>query len=176
MYSTPLRTDPATAAVAPGLCTAWTASPDFKRWSFTCRSAPSIAAALRRVARLRDAPSRWLFADASVSAPTATSLVVRLPFAWRRFPYALTTVAAAPRFVPGPFELVSGSRRRVVLRAEGLTVEFHRLPPRVAVREFRAGRTRHAPFLLALIMLELWLSEYLPRAFALAPQLARSAA
>jgi len=80
-----------------------------------------------------------------VSAPTATSLVVRLPFAWRRFPYALTTVAAAPRFVPGPFALVAGSRRRVVVRRDGQTVAFHRLPPRVAVREFRAGRLDEVP-------------------------------
>jgi asparagine synthase (glutamine-hydrolysing) len=42
------------------------------------------------------------------------------------------------------------------------------------VREFRAGQTRHTMLLLGLIMLELWLKEYLPRAFALgeAPELA----
>ena len=36
----------------------------FRRWAFTCNhSAPSIAAALRRVVQLRDAPARWLFAQ-----------------------------------------------------------------------------------------------------------------
>jgi asparagine synthase (glutamine-hydrolysing) len=37
------------------------------------------------------------------------------------------------------------------------------------VREWRAGQTRHAPLLLALVMLETWLGSYLPRAFAAAP-------
>jgi hypothetical protein len=146
LYSTPLRTDPVTGAVAPGLCRAWEATPDFKRWTFTCRSAPSIAAALRRVVRLPAAPSRWLFAQAvRIAAPTASSLVVELDAPWRRFPYALTAVAAAPRFIPGPFALVSGSARRVVARRDGLTVEFNRLGAREAVREFRRGRLDEAP-------------------------------
>src|SRR5213078_5315215 len=54
LYATPLRTDPRTGAVVPGLCTAWKASPDFRDWTFTCSSAPSIAAALRRLVRLKD--------------------------------------------------------------------------------------------------------------------------
>jgi hypothetical protein len=144
LYPTPLRTDPQTGAVVPGLCTEWRASSDFARWTFTCRSAPSIAAALRRVVNL-DSPGRWLFAGATVSAPTATSLTVRLPFPWRRFPYALTAVAAAPRFVPGPFELVSGTERLVVVRREGLTVEFRRLGAREAMREFRRGTLDEVP-------------------------------
>jgi hypothetical protein len=145
LYSTPLRVDPATGAVVPGLCTAWTASPDLRRWTFTCRSAPSIAAGLRRVVRLRDAPARWLFADARISASSATTLVIRLPYAWRRFPYALTVVGAAPRFVPGPFALVQGSEHRVIARREGLTLEFRRLGARKAVRQFRAGELDEAP-------------------------------
>lgn len=144
LYSTPLRTDPSTGAVVPGLCTAWSASSDFRRWTFTCRSAPSIAAALRRVVRL-DSPARWLFVGASVTAPTAASLVIRLPFSWRRFPYALTAVAAAPRFVAGPFELVRGTDRLVVVRREGLTIEFRRLGAREAMREFRRGTLDEAP-------------------------------
>jgi hypothetical protein len=144
LYPTPLRTDPLTGAVVPGLCTAWSASADFREWKFTCRSAPSIAAALRRVVRL-DSPARWLFAGARVTAPTATSLVIRLPFAWRRFPYALTVAAAAPRFVPGPFELVRGTERLVVVRREGLTVEFRRLGAREAMDEFRRGALDEAP-------------------------------
>jgi len=144
LYATPLRTDPRSGLVIPGLCTAWRASAQFRNWTFTCKAAPSIAAALRRVKRL-DGPARWLFADAQVSAPSASTLSIRLPYAWRRFPYALTSVGAAPRFVPGPFELVSGSKRLVVVRREGLTVRFLRLAPLAAVREFRAGRLDEAP-------------------------------
>jgi hypothetical protein len=129
----------------PGLCTAWTASDDFRRWSFTCRSAPSIAAALRRVKQLHGAPARWLFAHAVVSAPSAARLDVRLAYPWRRFPYALTVVGAAPRFVPGPFRLVSGSQRLVVLRREGLTLRVQRLPALAAMRKFERGQLDEAP-------------------------------
>ncbi len=45
-----------------------------------------------------------------------------------------------------------------------------------AVAEFRAGHTGHGPLLLSLIMLELWLAETLPRAFAVAREPARAAA
>jgi hypothetical protein len=146
LYATPLRTDPATGAVVPGLCSAWKASPDFRDWTFTCGSAPSIAAGLRRLVRLKDAPSRWLFADATkISADSPTRLRISLRFGWRRFPYAMTAVAAAPRFVPGPFRLVSGSANRVVLRNAGLTVIFRRLGPYAAARAFRAGEVDEAP-------------------------------
>jgi asparagine synthase (glutamine-hydrolysing) len=47
---------------------------------------------------------------------------------------------------------------------------------RRAVAEFRAGQTRHAPLLLSLLTLELWLAEYLPRAFALPAEPAGAAA
>jgi asparagine synthase (glutamine-hydrolysing) len=47
---------------------------------------------------------------------------------------------------------------------------------RRAVTEFRGGQTRHAPLLLSLIMLETWLGEYRPRAFAEAAEPARAAA
>ena len=146
LYSTPLRTDPVTGTVVPGLCTAWKASPDFRRWTFTCSgSAPSIAAALRRVARLRDAPANWLFAQTERISADATTLNIRLRSSWRRFPYALTAVGAAPRFVPGPFKLVSGTKRLVVARREGLTLQFRRLGARAAVRQFRAGKLDEAP-------------------------------
>ncbi len=45
-----------------------------------------------------------------------------------------------------------------------------------AARTWRAGDTRQAPLLLSLIMLELWLGDYLPRAFAGVHGPARSAA
>jgi hypothetical protein len=146
LFSTPLRTDPVTGAVVPGLCTAWHASPDFKKWTFDCRSAPSIAAALRRVARSQRAPMRWLFAGAlRIAAPSGSSLIIQLAQPWRRLPYALTAVAAAPRFVAGPFRLASGSSRRVVVRRPGLTVVFRRLGPLAALDEFRRGQLDEAP-------------------------------
>ncbi|CAN5131460.1 hypothetical protein BH18ACT12_BH18ACT12_18570 [soil metagenome] len=95
--------------------------------------------------QLHDAPARWLFAGARISAPSAATLVVRLPFSWRRFPYAMTSVGAAPRFVAGPLELVSGTKRIVVVRREGLTLQFRRLAPLAAVRAFRRGELDEAP-------------------------------
>jgi asparagine synthase (glutamine-hydrolysing) len=47
---------------------------------------------------------------------------------------------------------------------------------RQAVSSFRAGNARQAPLLLSLVMLELWLGDYLPRAFAVADGPVRSAA
>lgn len=145
LYSTPLRTDPSTGEVVPGLCTAWNASPDFRDWTFTCRSAPSIAAALRRLVGLKDAPSRWLFADATrIAADSPTRLRIALRSGWRRFPYAMTAIAAAPRFVRGPFRLVSGSPNRVVVRNDELTVIFRRLGTYAAARAFRDGEVDEA--------------------------------
>jgi hypothetical protein len=145
LYSTPLRTDPVSGVVVPGLCSGWKSSDGFRRWTFTCRSAPAIAAALRRVAKLSDAPANWIFSQADRISADSSTLSIRLGFPWRRFPYALTAVGAAPRSLPGPFELVSGSKRRVVLRRERLTVEFQRVAPREAVREFRQGALDEAP-------------------------------
>jgi asparagine synthase (glutamine-hydrolysing) len=45
-----------------------------------------------------------------------------------------------------------------------------------AVGEWRGGQQRQGPLLLSLIMLELWLGEYLPRAFAVAREPLREAA
>jgi hypothetical protein len=145
LYSTPLRIDPATGKPLPGLCSGWAASANFRTWGFTCRNAPAIAAAIRRVQRLPAAPLRWLFARARVSAASANRLVVRLPFPWRRFPYALTTVATAPRFVPGPFKLVSGSAQQVVVRNGNLTVTFGRYTVHGAERAFERGEVDEAP-------------------------------
>jgi hypothetical protein len=144
-YSTALRIEPATGAPVAGLCSGWAATDGFRRWTFTCRSAPAIAAALHRVQHLRTAPLRWLFVDARVAAPTANRLVVRVPFPWRRFPYALTTVASAPRSVPGPFRLVSGSSDQLVARNANLTLLFHRYTPRAAERAFERGDVDEAP-------------------------------
>jgi asparagine synthase (glutamine-hydrolysing) len=45
-----------------------------------------------------------------------------------------------------------------------------------AVSSWRGGNVRQAPLLLSLVMLELWMGDYLPRAFALADGPVRSAA
>ena len=91
-------------------------------------------------------PSRWLFAGATeIAARGPSRLVVRLGFGWRRFPFALTSVAAAPRGVPGPFRLVRASTDRVVVRRDGKTVVFRRLDPAAAVRAFRDSRLDEAP-------------------------------
>jgi len=128
----------------PGLCSAWSAFADFHTWRFRCRAASAIAAAVRRVARLRAAPAHWLFSDARVSVAGST-LVVRLPFSWRRFPYALTVVGAAPRFVPGPFARVSATPNRVAVRNATLTVVFRRFTVRGAERAFERGDVDEAP-------------------------------
>ena len=145
LYSTPLRTDASERVVA-GLCTAWSASDDFRAWSFRCRDALEIAAELRRVGRMRASPANWIFSAAQrVTVPSPGRLLVRLRIAWRRFPYALTAVAAAPRGVPGPFRLVSGSRTRVVARGNGVTLVFLRLAPLAAEHAFLRGRVDEAP-------------------------------
>ena len=146
LYSTPLRTDPSTGAVVPGLCTAWTAS---RRLPALDVHLPLGSGDRRRPATGR-APRRRTGAlalrpDAAVSAPSASRLDVRLAYPWRRFPYALTVVGAAPRFVPGPFRLVSGSKRLVVLRREGLTLQVQRLPALAAMRKFERGELDEAP-------------------------------
>ena len=41
---------------------------------------------------------------------------------------------------------------------------------RRAVAEFRGGRAENAKLLLALVNLELWLGDYLPRAMTPAPE------
>src|SRR5205814_75469 len=65
--------------------------------------------------------------------------------AWRRFPYALTVVAAAPRGVAGPFELLRGSADRVVVRRLGLTIVFRRLSEAAILPALRGGRLDVAP-------------------------------
>ena len=57
----------------------------------------------------------------------------------------MTAVATAPRFVPGPFRLVSGSSEHVVVRSDVLTVDFRRLSARGAERAFERGEVDEAP-------------------------------
>jgi hypothetical protein len=104
-----------------------------------------IAAELRRVARLRASPANWIFASADrVSVPAPGVLAVRLDIPWRRFPYALTTVASAPRGAPGPFRLVRGTPSRVELERNGIKLVFRRLSGIAVLRALRSGELDEA--------------------------------
>lgn len=146
VFATPLRTDDA-GRVVPGLCTGWDASADFTTWRFRgCRAAAAIAGELRRVGRLGASPAHWMFTRVvRISVPAATTLVVRLRAPWRRFPYALTSVAAAPRGVPGPFRVVRANAASVMVRDGAKTVVFRRLAGLAALRAYRHGAVDEAP-------------------------------
>jgi hypothetical protein len=129
LFPTPLRTDPDSGALRPGLCSSWRR--ERRGWRFRCARAGAIARELRR-ARLF--PSARIAAHGrvlEVSAPEA--------------PYRLTEVAAAPPAVPGPFRLVSAKPTRLVLERPGLKLEIRKLDPEVALRLFRAGKLDEAP-------------------------------
>ena len=142
LYATPLRTDEA-GRIRPGLCRSWRADSSFRVWRFECRNARAIASELHRVAALRASPARWLFAGENINAARG-SVVVRLPFAWRRFPYALTAIAAAPRGVRGPFRLVSRTSNAIEVRRGAKRLVFRRLGRLQLLRAVRAGRVDEA--------------------------------
>jgi hypothetical protein len=133
LFSTPLRTDPGTGEVRPGLCSRWRATG--ATWRLDCRHAGAIAKQLRRT---RLVPARRI-------AAADGTLVVALRSPDPDLPYRLTEVAAAPPGVPGPFRLISASATRIVAERHGLRVEVRRLEPFTALRLFRAGRLDEAP-------------------------------
>jgi hypothetical protein len=134
LFSTPLRTDPATGELRPSLCTSWRASG--ATWHFRCRHAGAIAQQLRRAK---------LFEARTISASDGRTLVVTPLNRDRDLPYRLTQVAAAPPGVPGPFRLISASPSRVVAEHGGVRVDVRKLEPYEALRLFRAGRLDEAP-------------------------------
>jgi hypothetical protein len=134
LFATPLRTDPLTGALRPGLCSGWHASG--ATWRLRCRHAGAIAAELRRTKLV---PAR------RIVAPDERTLVIVLRSPDPDLPYRLTEVGAAPPGVPGPFRLVSASPRRILAERPGLRVDVRRLEPHAAVRLFRAGRLDEAP-------------------------------
>jgi hypothetical protein len=144
VLSTPLRVDDR-GRLRGGLCTRFSSADGYRRWRFRCQHAAAIAAELRRVARLQASPSQWLFADASRIEARGSELSVDLRHPWRRFPYALTAVAAAPPGVPGSFRVVSASPRRVVAARPELRLVFTKLAPHAAALAFREGRVDEAP-------------------------------
>jgi hypothetical protein len=133
LFSTPLRTDPSTGELRPGLCSRWRVSG--ATWRLDCRHAGAIAAQLRRT---KFVPARRIVAARG-------TLVVVLRSRDPDLPYRLTQVAAAPPGVPGPFRLISASRKRIVAERRGLGVEVQRLEPFAALRLFRAGKLDEAP-------------------------------
>jgi hypothetical protein len=133
LFSTPLRTDPSTGELRPGLCSRWRVSG--ATWRLDCRHAGAIAAQLRRTKLV---PARRI-----VAARGTLVVVLRSPDP--DLPYRLTQVAAAPPGVPGPFRLISASRKRIVAERRGLRVEVQRLEPFAALRLFRAGKLDEAP-------------------------------
>ena len=136
LFATPLRTDPVSGAILPGLCSSWRVSAGGRVWRLRCSHAVAIAAQLRRTS---------LLGDAEVTAPDASTLALSLRRPDSHLPYLLTTVPAAPPGVPGPFRLLSASPRRVVAERDGLRLDIRQLDPPAALRLFRAGRLDEAP-------------------------------
>jgi hypothetical protein len=141
---TPLETDPGTGKLRPGQCTSWEGRNGARRWIFRCRDARHIADNLRRAAFVGGSPGAMLLRFASsIAARDERTLDIRLRGPWLRFPYVLTSAAAAAG--PGPFEYISGSPERIVGRRGKLRLEFVRMNPRAAVRAFRRGLVDEAP-------------------------------
>jgi hypothetical protein len=134
LFATPLRTDPATGTLRPGICSAWHG--EGRTWRLRCRHSGAIAAQLRRAA---------LFPARRIRAVDEHTLVITLQAPLPELPYLLTQVAAAPPGVPGPFRLISASPEHVVAERPGLRIDVRRLEPHEALRLFRAGELDEAP-------------------------------
>jgi hypothetical protein len=134
LFATPLRTDPETGALRPGLCSSWSARGT--TWRLRCRHAGAIAIQLRRAR---------LFPARQIRALDERRLVISLTAPLPELPYLLTQVAAAPPGVPGPFRLISASPEHVVAERPGLRLDVRRLEPHEALRLFRAGKLDEAP-------------------------------
>ena len=127
LFATPLRTDPRTGELRPGLCSSW------KRvgrgWSLRCRHAQEIANELKRTGLASNAVARGR--TLNVGSPNA--------------PYLLTEARAAPPAVPGPFRLIRASPTRIVAERGGLRLDFRQVDPATAARLFRHGKLDEAP-------------------------------
>ena len=128
LFATPLRTDPRTGALRPGLCTSWRPLGG-GRWAFRCRHALEIAAELRRAHLVRRA------------GVVGRMLLVAGP----GLPYVLTEARAAPPAVPGPFRLLRASPTRIFAERGGLRLDFRQVDPTSAARLFRQGKLDEAP-------------------------------
>jgi hypothetical protein len=145
LYATPLRTG-VDGRIISGLCRSWSVAHSLRVWTFRCSHAAAIAAELRRVIRLRASPAHGLFRSVrSITVRSRGTLVIGLRVSRRDFPYALTTVAAAPPGVPGPFRLVRVAGNVLTLRRGSVTLFFRRLEPLAALRAFRRHQLDEAP-------------------------------
>jgi hypothetical protein len=145
LFSTPLRVDPRSGDIAPGLCTTWQALQGGRVWRFRCAHASAIAKQLLRVAHTRSSPGRWMFARAVKISAAGDVVYVRLRMPWLRFPYALTSATAAPQSVAGPFRLVRAKPREIIARRGALTLRFVQFPEHRAAVLFHAGLLDEAP-------------------------------
>jgi hypothetical protein len=135
LLATPLRLG-ADDQVQPGLCTTWTGRAG-RSWTFTCSHASEIATRLRQVVP-----------DARVSVQ-GRELHVRLPFAWLRFPYMLTSARLAVPGTRGPFRIVRRGSSVVQARRGELTLELRlNALPQLAAQQFRDGLLDEAPVTL----------------------------
>ena len=134
LFATPLRTDPETGALRPGLCSSWRATGT--TWRLRCRHAGAIATQLRRAR---------LFPARQIRALDERRLVISPAAPQPELPYLLTQAAAAPPGVPGPFRLISASPEHVVAERPGLRLDVRRLEPHEALRLFRAGKLDEVP-------------------------------
>jgi hypothetical protein len=132
LFATPLRTDPRTGELRPGLCSSWSSSDGKRRWRLRCARAAQIANELRRV-------------HLAGAVAHGRTLVVTSPSPAPELPYRLTEVAAAPPGVPGPFRLISASPTRIVAERGGVRLAFRQIDPPAAARLFRRGKLDEAP-------------------------------
>jgi hypothetical protein len=129
LFATPLRTDPRTGKLRPGLCSSWKPSADRRRWTFRCGHALEIAIELKRTGL----------------APSAAAIGRTLTVSSPQAPYLLTEARAAPPAVPGPFRLLRASPTRIVAERGGLRLDFRQVDPTSAARLFRQGKLDEAP-------------------------------
>jgi hypothetical protein len=127
LLATPLRVDPRTGDLAPGLCTSWRRRGAV--WTFRCKDAAKVARAIP-------------FGRASVSGDAVR---VRLPAPWLRFPYLLTSAQAAVPGTRGPFEVVRARAGEIVAERGALRLVFRQVEPHRAAVLFRRGELDEAP-------------------------------
>jgi len=127
LFATPLRVDPRSGDVVPGLCRSWSSAGT--RWMFRCRDPQRVARAI---------PVGRVTVDGDL-------VHVRLPIRWLRFPYLLTSARSAVPGLPGPFRVVRARRGQIIARRGDLTLVFREIEPHRAAVLFRRGQLDEAP-------------------------------
>src|SRR5205807_5281751 len=96
------------------------------------------------IARVLTRHTSWMFQGARFTA-RGDKVHVRLPFRWVRFPYALTSAAAAVPGTRGPFHLLRASPGEVMARRGSVTLDFRQVRPARAAVLFGRGELDEAP-------------------------------